>query len=102
MSLIWALISLENEICVKYFDVVSLDDCDRPQVIKPLDYGIRGVISPFSMYSNEKLGNSDQSILPVVLDNGNELVSDIEIMKQQGWEFPNQQSDDINNSWQPL
>jgi hypothetical protein len=103
MSLIWALISLENEICIKYFDVVSLDDCDRPQVIKPLDYGIRGVISPFSMYSNEKLGNSDQNILPVVINDAKDLDSDIETLKQQGWEFPNQQSDDdINNSWQHL
>jgi len=103
MALIWALMALENEICVRYFDVVSLDACDRPQVIKSLDYGIKGVISPFSVYSNEKLENSDTSILPVVMDDKMPVVdAEIEDLKQQGWYFPGDPSKGINNPWRPL
>lgn len=98
MSLAWALIILENEICAKYFDVVKLDDCDRPLIIKPLDYGVRGVVSPFSVYANER--NSDfNSALPTMLtaDSNN---SEIDDMRAQGWKLPGEQDGDINNQWQ--
>ena len=88
MSLIWALIILENEICVKYFDVAKLDDCDRPLILKPLDFGVKGVISPLSLYVNEKEGGAGgSSALPVVFtDNPEDNVSDeIKFLEQQGW-----------------
>lgn len=99
MSLIWALMALENEICVKYFDVVSLDACDRPQVIKQLDYGLRGVISPFSIYNNEKLENTENGILPMVF-NDKPRDSEIDELKDQGWMFPGEIG--LNKPWQQL
>ena len=89
MALVWALIILENEICNRYFDVVKLDDCDRPQVIKHLDYGVRGVISPLSLYINERDVGSDTA-LPTLFDQKNNSVvdSDIEELKRQGWHLP--------------
>ena len=99
MSLIWALMALENEICVKYFDVVSLDACDRPQVVKQLDYGLRGVISPFTVYSNEKLENSDNGILPMVF-NDKPRDSEIEELREQGWMLPGDVG--LNKPWQQL
>ena len=99
MSLIWALMALENEICVKYFDVVSLDACDRPQVVKQLDYGLRGVISPFTVYSNEKLENSDNGILPMVF-NDKPRDSEIEELREQGWMLPGDIG--LNKPWQQL
>ena len=96
MSLIWALIVLENEICVKYFDVAKLDDCDRPLILKPLDFGFKGVISPLSLYVNEKDGGAGgSSALPVVFtENPNDVVSDeIKLLEQQGWRPLGIQSD---------
>jgi hypothetical protein len=86
MSLVWALIILENEICSRYYDVIKLDDCDRPQVIKPLDYGIRGVVSPFSVYSNEK-NTGMETVLPTLFD-GETAEDEIEDLKKQGWKMP--------------
>jgi len=86
MSLVWALIILENEICSRYYDVIKLDDCDRPQVIKPLDYGIRGVVSPFSVYSNEK-NTGMETVLPTLFD-GETAEDEIETLKEQGWKMP--------------
>jgi hypothetical protein len=86
MSLVWALIILENEICSRYYDVIKLDDCDRPQVIKPLDYGIRGVVSPFSVYSNEK-NTGMETVLPTLFD-GETAENEIENLKEQGWKMP--------------
>lgn len=86
MSLVWALIILENEICSRYYDVIKLDDCDRPQVIKPLDYGIRGVVSPFSVYSNEK-NTGMETVLPTLFD-GETAEDEIEDLKRQGWKMP--------------
>ena len=86
MALVWALIILENEICSRYYDVVKLDDCDRPQIIKPLDYGVRGVVSPFSVYSNEK-NTGMESVLPTLFD-GEAAGDEIEDLKKQGWKMP--------------
>lgn len=86
MALVWALIILENEICGRYYDVVKLDDCDRPQIIKPLDYGVRGVVSPFSVYSNEK-NTGMESVLPTLFD-GEAAGDEIEDLKKQGWKMP--------------
>lgn len=88
MSLIWALILLENEICVKFFDVVKLDDCERPLILKPLDYGVRSIISPLSIYVNEKDGGAGgSSALPVVFteDLTSEMDEEINLLHQQGW-----------------
>ena len=89
MALVWALIILENELCNRYFDVVKLDDCDRPQMIKLLDYGIRGVISPLSLYINEKDVGTDTA-LPTLFEEKNNMTvdPDIEELKKQGWHLP--------------
>jgi hypothetical protein len=67
MALIWTLIILENEICVKYFDVEKLDEYNRPQIIKPLEYNLSKVISPVGSYLNEK--DPTPVGLPVVFNN---------------------------------
>lgn len=86
MAMVWALIILENEICTRYYDVVKLDDCDRPLVIKPLDYGLRGVISPLSIYTNEK-DTEASSVLPVMFTDEPAL-DEIDQLKAQGWRLP--------------
>jgi hypothetical protein len=91
MSLVWALIILENEICNKYFDIVKLDDYNRPQLIKALDYGVRGVINPLGLYVNEKEDNFN-SPMPVVINSEETLNGDIDELKGQGWFFPNEGS----------
>ena len=97
MALVWALIILENEICNKFFDIVKLDDCDRPLIIKPLDYGVRGVVSPFGLYVNEKDPGS-HTILPTVLG-ATEQGTDMEDLRAQGWRLPGEPHTDINNTW---
>ena len=99
MSLVWALMILENEICTRYFDVVKLDECSRPLIIKQLDYGIRGVVSPLSLYTNEK--NEGNNVLPTFLES-EKIGSEIDELKQQGWRFPGEDENRINNPWQPL
>jgi len=90
MSLIWALMSLENEITERYFEILELDDNKRPLKLKALDYGIKYFVNPISAYNNEK----DQDMispLPIIMqgdqddkDNG---IADLE---SQGWSFLNQ------------
>ena len=89
MSLVWALIILENEICNRYYDVVKLDDCDRPQIIKQLDYGVKGVISPLSIYVNEK-NTGAESTLPTLFDGeiNNTRDSEMDELRRQGWYMP--------------
>jgi len=90
MALVWALIILENEICNRYFDIVKLDDCDRPQIIKFLDYGVKGVISPLSIYLNEKDVDAN-SALPTLFDEKSSFTADdpdLNELKKQGWYLP--------------
>jgi hypothetical protein len=54
MALVWALIILENEICQRQYEIIKYDDNQRPLVIKDLDYGVRTVINPVGLYTNER------------------------------------------------
>jgi hypothetical protein len=85
MSLIWALMILNEEIAPYYFDIVDKDETGKPKVIKPIDYGIKYFMRPSSMYANEKdplagdalptfMGTSDISTNP-----------DVDDLFMQGW-----------------
>jgi hypothetical protein len=88
MALVWALIILENELCSRYFDVVKLDDCDRPQVLKSLDYGIRGVISPLSLYSNEKDSGINTALPTIFQEDAASADLEMDDLRRQGWYLP--------------
>lgn len=99
MALVWALLILENELCTRYFDVVKLDDCDRPQIIKLMDYGVRGVINPLGFYNNEKNVEDGAPPAPIVFTERETPDAEIEDLKQQGWRLPGEYGGDINNTW---
>ncbi|NBO99795.1 MAG: hypothetical protein EBU90_06665 [Proteobacteria bacterium] len=85
MSLIWALIILENELAEKYFEIVEFDDNKKPMKIKSLDYGIKYYINPNSIYNNEK-NKTEYVPSPVIMQSGNEEQhTEIEDLEQQGW-----------------
>jgi hypothetical protein len=86
--LVWALIILENELCSRYFDVVKLDDCDRPQVLKSLDYGIKGVISPLSLYSNEKDSGINTALPTIFQEDAASTDLEMDDLRRQGWYLP--------------
>jgi hypothetical protein len=91
MSLVWAIAILQNDICRKYYEVVSFDDNQRPLKIKPLDYGISGVTLPQNVYVNEKDAQAFMP-LPTVFSDPFQLndpmsnIPDYEILKKDGWE----------------
>jgi len=98
MAMVWALICLENDICARYFEIIKLDDNMRPEVIKSLDYGFKGIVSPIGVYNNE----ADQigvQPLPVVYQTKNDDAEqfdnpDLEDLYEQGWRFP-----ELNNRY---
>jgi hypothetical protein len=94
MSLVWALIVLENELCVKYFDVVKFNDSMRPEILKSLDYGYKGkVLSPVGFYNNE-IDKGFNDPLPTLLEDNN-ITSDggyfenedLSDLHELGWRF---------------
>jgi hypothetical protein len=87
MSLIWALIILENEVAEKYYEIVELDNNKRPLKLKSLDYGIKYFINPTSMYSNE--ANKEENIpMPILFDIGESSEkTGILDMEEQGWKI---------------
>jgi hypothetical protein len=91
MSLVWALIILENEICQKYYEIIKYDDNQRPLVLRDLDYGIKAVASPVGFYTNEKETNN--SALPSLFAGvDREPLSDdpdLDELLQGGWSFLN-------------
>ena len=87
MSLIWALMGLENEITERYFEILELDDNKRPLKLKALDYGIKYFVNPISSYNNEK--DQDMSMpLPIIMQ-GDQQEKDTGIsdLESQGWSF---------------
>lgn len=86
MSLIWALVILDNDIVEKYFEVEQYDDNKRPLKIKPLDYGIKYFINPTSIYSNEKNGESTNFAMPILMQgNSDNTFTDLNELEEQGW-----------------
>jgi hypothetical protein len=86
MSLMWALMILENDLVEKYFEIAEYDANKKPQRIKSLDYGIKYFINPASIYSNEKDGGMGTPPLPIVMqgDNSNDF-NEITDLESQGW-----------------
>ena len=88
MSLVWALIVLENELCEKYYEISEYDDNKRPLRIKELDFGIKYYVNPQSMYLNEK--NKDEALpLPIMLPGTETEYNDVQDLEEQGWRFLN-------------
>ena len=95
MSLIWALISLENDVCPRYFEIVKYDDNMRPLIIKSLDYGFKRVVSPIGVYANEASDTGLQPLPVVFQGNDSNSVSDrytdnmdMEELYSAGWRLP--------------
>lgn len=86
MSLMWALMILENDLVEKYFEIAEYDTNKKPQRIKSLDFGIKYFINPASIYSNEKDGGMGTPPLPIVMqgDNSNDF-NEITDLESQGW-----------------
>jgi hypothetical protein len=95
MSLVWALIILENDICPRYFEIVKFDDNSRPQIINSLDYGYtKQIISPVGLYRNEvdEMGNRPMPVVFSRLENQpkEEYMENDDLMDlyEQGWRYP--------------
>jgi hypothetical protein len=86
MSLLWALIILENGLVEKYFEIAQYDNNQKPLKLKSLDYGIKYFINPASIYSNEKNYHDGIPPLPIVIegDNSNNY-NEINDLEAQGW-----------------
>ena len=90
MSLIWALMILENTITEQFFEIESTDDNNKPSVIRRLDYGYRQFSDTLSLYGDENYNTHNS--MPIYIDSetldgttpgmvGQEIVS----LNEQGW-----------------
>jgi hypothetical protein len=85
MSLIWALMILENDLVEKHFDVIEFDANKKPLTIKSLDYGIKYFINPTSIYSNEKEPLM-ATASPIVFSQADqEELEGLKELESQGW-----------------
>ena len=94
MSLIWALIILENEVADKYFEIIDKDVNDRPLLIKQFDYGMREFIDPTKTLINLKV--KSELDLPILIPGDeNQTAQDVEMdhMRQEGWRLPGESHD---------
>ena len=100
MSLMWALIILENEVAEKYFEIIQKDDNERPLIIKSFDYGMRQFIDPTQTLINLKT-KSDLELPIIIPGDSNDTYRDAEMadMREQGWRLP---GDPYESGWKPL
>jgi hypothetical protein len=94
MALVWALAVLINDVCKRYYEIVSLDDSQRPVKIKAIDYGFTDVVLPSNIYINERDGQAFMP-LPAIFPDQNvggdpySNLPDYEVLKGDGWEIFN-------------
>ena len=84
MSLVWALMILEQSITEQYFEIERFDDNGKPLVLKSMDYGLGSFMSPLPMYEDEMSG---ASFLPVSIGDGVNPDGEFGELKSQGWDF---------------
>lgn len=87
MSLIWALMILDDEIVARYYEVEELDDNKRPLKLRTLDYGIKYFVNPVKTLYNEKNNDGTSIPLPIVFqsDGSSDDFSEISDLESQGW-----------------
>jgi hypothetical protein len=90
MALVWTLAILLNDICKRYYEIISFDDNQRPLKIKPIDYGLGLIISPNNLYINEKDAQAFMPLPtlfsePVHINDEFSNIPDYEILKRDGW-----------------
>lgn len=85
MSLIWALIILENEVCEKYFDIIEYDTNRKPLLLKLFDYGIRSFMKPSTYLNNEKGYDENSNNMPIIITGNNNDPFEIDDLASQGW-----------------
>lgn len=88
MSLLWALMILENGLVEKYFEIVEFDSNKKPLKLKSLDFGIKYFLNPASIYNNEKHGSEGLPPLPIVIQgNSEQNIDDFKELESQGWKL---------------
>lgn len=89
MSLIWALMILENTITEQFFEIESTDDNNKPVLIRRLDYGYRQFSNTLSLFDDK--ANTTYNTMPIYIDsetfdNNNTLADqEVDSLQQQGW-----------------
>ena len=84
MAMIWSLMILETTITERYFDIEKVDDNGKPLEITPLSYNMQQATT-FDMHDDFMSGST---FLPAVLPMSSSAGSDIDELKEQGWQFP--------------
>lgn len=84
MSLIWALIILENELVEKYYEVEQYDDNRRPMKLRTLDYGIKYFVNPTSMYNTQQ-NNEETPPLPLLFNETFDDNAELTSLQNEGW-----------------
>ena len=87
MSMIWALMILENELAERHFEIEQFDNNKKPLKVRSLDYGVKHFLNPSSIYTNEKLGDEGLKPMPVVMQgNPNQSANeDLQELETMGW-----------------
>jgi hypothetical protein len=83
MSLGWALIILENEIVQRYFEVLRLDDNNRPAELKRYDYDIHTPLGKGLWDEDNEESKLDTIIFTEKNDEENN--AELSVMKTRGW-----------------
>lgn len=103
MSLIWALIVLENSVTERYYEITEYDDNQKPLALRFLDYGAREFVNPLSIYSNEKIVGTNNNTLPLLFNtqklDGDKEPNDVDYLKEKGWKVVNPLDEKWMNEW---
>lgn len=90
MAISWALNILSDKLVHKYYEIINVDENNKPAMLRPMDYGVKYFTNPQSMYVDERNGMSVDA-LPVLF--GGQFGDDIADLQAQGWEFMQQNWD---------
>lgn len=90
MSLIWALMILENTITEQFFEIESTDDNNKPMLLRRLDYGTRQFSNTLSLYDDQ--ASTTYNTMPIYIDsetidgtNNTYVDQEIVSLQEQGW-----------------
>jgi hypothetical protein len=84
MSMVWALLVLDEAIVQRYFEILKHDSNNRPLLIKQIDFGIKYFTNPHSFY-NESDSSGAGNVNPFIIGPNNSEPDEIADLMSSGW-----------------
>lgn len=84
MSMVWALLILAEDVVSKHFEILKLDQNNKPLLIKQLDFGIKYFTST-NVFQDQREKSGSLNVSPFIIGGINQVSDEVHELMEAGW-----------------